>query len=131
VKQQTVSVSAKSTNTLSNNIYNFDDDTENLPTQLEYQASLRENKLKGQQQPPKNKRKLIKENGEKPKEVENKKAKEKPKPKQQPKKVEKKPHQQQQQLAVNVSIWQNELIRPLFYVFLFVTLISLLYLVLN
>jgi hypothetical protein len=128
-QQQPASVSTKSTKTLSNNIYSFDDDTENLPTQLEYQASLKDNKLKGQQQPPKNKRKNAKnkENGEKPKEVENKKAKEKPKVAKQPSKQ--KP--QQQQLATNVPILQNELLRPLIYVFVFVGLISVVYLVLN
>jgi hypothetical protein len=134
VKQQPVSVSAKGSNTQSNNIYDFEDDTENLPTQSEYQSSLRENKIKGQQQTGKElkKRKPAenKENGEKPKEVENKKPKG---GKQQAKKLreaDKKPLQQQQ-LAANIPIWQNELIRPLFYVFVFVTLISLLYLVLN
>jgi len=132
VKQQPTAVTAKK-DTPSNNIYTFADDTENLPTQSEYQASLRKNKQPKEQpqQPPKNKpRKLAenKENGEKPKEVENKKPKFAKQPTKKSREAEKKP---QQQLAPNVPIWQNELIRPLLYVFVFVTVICVVYLVLN
>jgi len=128
-QQQPTITSKKEKISQSNNIYTFaaDENDEDIPTQSEYQSSLRDRKPQPQQPPKKNPvRKPAeknKENGEKkPKEDEKKK-----KGNEKPKKVERRPPPP----AATASILQNELIRPLFYVFVFVTLISVLYLVLN
>jgi hypothetical protein len=142
-KPKKVKVAPKNNDsTLSNNIFNITDEMENLPSQSEYQSSLRENKLKGQQEkPPKNKvpRKQVenKENGEKAKEsVDNKKLADKIKKNKEEKKKDKKPKEEKKkgshQAAVkDVPFWQNDTFKPLVYVFAFVALISVLYLTLN
>jgi len=113
---------------------------ENLPSPSEYQSTLRENKLKGQQEKPtKNKtRKQVenKENGEKAKEsVDTKKSADKIKKPKEEKKKEKPKEEKKKgphQAAVkDVPFWQNDTFKPLVYVFAFVALISVLYLTLN
>jgi len=118
--------------TISNNIFTFADEMDNLPTPSDFQASLRERKLKGQpepaQKPQKNKptRKPVdKENGEK--QVDIKKSGHKVKPKKKEGDNKKAPHPATRDLP----LWQNDLFRPLVYVFAFVATISVLYLTLN
>jgi len=137
-KQQQPSKSNDST--LSNNIFTITNEMENLPSPSEYQSTLRENKLKGQQEKPtKNKtRKQVenKENGEKAKEsVDTKKSADKIKKPKEEKKKEKPKEEKKKgphQAAVkDVPFWQNDTFKPLVYVFAFVALISVLYLTLN
>jgi len=108
---------------------------ENVPTPSEYQASLRENKLKGQQEkPPKAKppRKENKENEEKGKDsTDTKKSADKIKKLEKKKQNEEKKKPLHQVSVKDVPFWQNDTFKPLVYVFAFVALISVLYLTLN
>jgi len=123
--------------TSSNNIFKIGDEMDNMPSLTEYPS--RESKLKGQQQQePVKKRQLNKpsrkpledkENGEKAKEpVDIKKSGPVKPPKRKDGDNNKKaPHPATRDLP----FWQNDLFKPLVYVFAFVTLISVLYLTLN
>jgi len=134
-KPKKVQPTKSNDSTPSNNIFTItNEEMENLPSQSEYQSSLRENKLKGQlEKPPKNKavRKQVenKENGEKAKADKIKKPKEEKKKDKKPKEEKKKGSHQA--AVKDVPFWQNDTFKPLVYVFAFVALISVLYLTLN
>jgi len=117
------------------NTYDISPEEENeLPTQSEYVATVRDQRLKGKPEKPekpksqKPKSKLPESKEKEKKEPQEKKAKSLKVSK---KGEEKKPAPANKVVADNVPFWQNELFKPLVYVFGLVSLLSLIYLVLN
>jgi len=107
---------------------------DNVPSFSEYQASLRESKIKGQQQQQQQPAPIKRKNAHKAENKENgEKVEKKPKNPKEEKKVAKKPKEEKKalHLARDIPFWQNDLFKPLVYVFAFVTLLSVLYLTLN
>jgi len=116
----------------SQNLFDLPDDTDNLPTPAEYIASVRDARVKGK--PEKSEKSQAQKS--KPAKVE-KPPKEPAEPKEKKKPKEKKVKQEGSYEKKNVTVvadvpfWQNDLFKPLVYVFGLVSLLSFLYLVLN
>jgi len=113
---------------LNNNMFVMAEQSESLPSVADYQTSLRETKVKGKQEKTPVKPKAVRkpaEDKEKVKEKEKEKEKEVKKP---VKALKVKPVKQ---IQTTVPLWQNELFKPLVWVFGLVSLLSLLYLFLN
>jgi len=136
LKQSTKSNTTTTSDTQSNNMFTLANEMDNVPSLYEYQSSLRESKLKGQQsqqqQPaPKAKKRKAAENKENGEKVEKKAPKN---PHKEEKKGYKKPKEEKigpKSVARDIPFWQNDLFKPLVYVFAIVTAISVLYLTLN
>jgi hypothetical protein len=112
---------------LNNNIFVIADESESLPSVVDYQSSLREAKVKAKPEKTPVKPKPARKPAE-AKEKEKEKEKEVKKP---AAKVPKVKADNKKQLAADVPLWQNDLFKPLVYVFGLVSLLSLLYLFLN
>jgi len=112
----------------STNIYDLPEDAENVPSKAEYIASVRDSRIKGKVDKTPVKHKAPKASQEK--EAKEKKA-DKKHPKSEKKEKVKKSPEEKKQIVADVPFWQNELFKPLVYVFGIVSLLSFLYLVLN
>jgi len=137
--KKTVTAAPKPINDKSNpstNIYDFPEDAENVPSKAEYMASVRESRTKGKVDKTPVKHKATKASQEKDAKEKKEPKSEKKADKKQPKSPEKKEKvkkspAEQKQIVADVPFWQNELFKPLVYVFGIVSLLSFLYLVLN
>jgi len=109
------------------NIYELPEDAENVPSKAEHISSVRESRLKGKVDKTPVKHKASKPSQEP-------KSEQKPikkQPKSEKKEKVKKSPEEKKQIVADVPFWQNELFKPLVYVFGIVSLLSFLYLVLN
>jgi len=132
IKPKKESLSASSTkkekvNPISN-IFDLANESDNVPTQAEYLASVRDARIKGKPEKPEKQAQKKQPKAEKPKEA----APEPKEKKVKQLKVQKKPEVEKKNVVVaDVPFWQNELFKPLVYVFGLVSFLSFLYLVLN
>jgi len=116
----------------STNIYDLPEDAENVPSKAEYISSVRDSRLKGKVDKTPVKQKASKASQEKEKkEPKSEKKADKKQPKSEKKEKVKKSPEEKKQIVADVPFWQNELFKPLVYVFGIVSLLSFLYLVLN
>jgi len=113
------------------NIYDLPDDAENVPSKAEYMDTVRSSRIKGKVDKTPVKHKAAKASPEKePKEKKEPKV-DKKQPKSEKKEKVKKSPAETKQIVPDIPFWQNELFKPLVYVFGIVSLLSFLYLLLN